>query len=455
MNSMYRAYSFAAPSISPAFASIAARRRCAPRSVGAIATADHMTASAATRLPACLSMAAPSFSASRSDRCMSCTSASAGSMDTTGSGSPEAPIARRRRSSVITHSVVLTAHARTTPNRGYRRAPYPSERLTLRLVSSGAAVPFSFDRAQTWQPHPSWRRVLAVESHAAGEPLRVITGGLDPVPGSTILEKRRFARERLDGLRRGLVFEPRGHADMYGAIPTEPVTPDGDAGVLFMHNEGWSTMCGHGVIALVTVALEVGLLSERAVVRLDTPAGRVTAWPRLEGVRVRSVAFENVPSFVVSLDDRVQVPGVGEVRYDLAFGGAFYAFVDAASVGLEMTPERFRDLITVGSAIKRAVMATREIRHPQEADLSFLYGTIFTGPPLGSGADSRNVCVFAEGEVDRSPTGTGVSGRIARELRWEGYDAVVPEIEGSAWITGRSEILIAPDDPLSEGFILR
>ena len=312
-----------------------------------------------------------------------------------------------------------------------------------------------------------------------------MTGGLDPIPGSTILEKRRFARERLDGLRRGLMFEPRGHADMYGAIPTEPVTPDGDAGVLFMHNEGWSTMCGHGVIALVTVALEVGLLGERAVVRLDTPAGRVTARPRREGERVRSVAFENVPSFVVSLDDRVVVPGLGEVRYDLAFGGAFYAFVDAASVGLEMTPERFRDLIAVGSAIKRAVMEAREVRHPLEPDLSFLYGTIFTGPPaVGVGADSRNVCVFAEGEVDRSPTGTGVSarvaiertrgrlkpgdtfvvesivgtrftGRIARELRWEGYDAVVPEIEGSAWITGRNEILIAPDDPLAEGFILR
>ena len=326
--------------------------------------------------------------------------------------------------------------------------------------------------------------MLTVESHAAGEPLRVVTGGLDPIPGATVLEKRRFARERLDDVRRGLMFEPRGHADMYGAIPTDPVTPDGDAGVLFMHNEGWSTMCGHGVIALVTVALEVGLLSERAVVRLDTPAGRVTARPRREGARVRSVSFENVPSYVVSLDDRVTVPGVGEVRYDLAFGGAFYAFVDAATVGLEMTAARFRNLITVGSAIKRAVMASREIRHPVEADLSFLYGTIFTGPALGAGADSRNVCVFAEGEVDRSPTGTGVSarvaierargrlspgrdfvvesiigtrftGRIARELKWEGYDAVVPEVEGSAWITGRNEILIAPDDPLGEGFILR
>jgi trans-L-3-hydroxyproline dehydratase len=345
-------------------------------------------------------------------------------------------------------------------------------------------VPISSERTPTWRPPPSWRRILTVESHAAGEPLRVVTDGLDPIPGGTILEKRRYARDRLDGLRRALVFEPRGHADMYGAIPTEPVTPDGDAGVLFMHNEGWSTMCGHGVIALVTVALETGLLTGRAVVRLDTPAGRVTARPHREGERVRSVAFENVPSFVVSLDDHVMVPGVGDVRYDLAFGGAYYAFVDAASVGLEMTPERFRDLIAVGSAIKRAVMAARDIRHPQEPDLSFLYGTIFTGPALSDGADSRNVCVFAEGEVDRSPTGTGVSarvaierargrlaagdtfvvesiigtrfvGRIAREVRWEGYDAVVPEIEGSAWITGRNEILIAPDDPLAEGFILR
>ena len=210
----------------------------------------------------------------------------------------------------------------------------------------------------------------------------------------------------------------------------------------------------------------------------------MTARPRRERARVRSVAFENVPSFVVSLGDRVDVPGFGEVRYDLAFGGAFYAFVDAASVGLQMTPAQFRDLIAAGTAIKRAVMASREIRHPVERDLSFLYGTIFTGPALGPGANSRNVCVFAEGEVDRSPTGTGVSariaieraqgrlapgqafvvesiigtrftGRMARELKWEGYEAVVPEIEGSAWITGRSELLIAPDDPLAEGFILR
>ena len=347
-----------------------------------------------------------------------------------------------------------------------------------------AGMPLSLDAAAGWRPPESWRRVQAVDSHAAGEPLRVIVDGLAPIPGATILEKRAFARRNLDGLRRSLMFEPRGHADMYGAIPTEPVTPDGDLGVLFLHNEGWSTMCGHGVIALVTVALETGMLEAPDEIRLDVPAGRVIARARRDGRRVRSVAFENVPSYVVALDERVDVPGLGAVGYDLAFGGAYYAFVDAASVSLALKADRFRDLIAAGSAIKRAIAGTREVRHPREPDLGFLYGTIFTGPNLAPGADSRNVCVFAEGEVDRSPTGTGVSarlaierargrlapgrpfvvesilgtrftGRIAREVRWEGYDAVVPEVEGSAWITGRSELYFAPDDPLPEGFILR
>jgi trans-L-3-hydroxyproline dehydratase len=325
--------------------------------------------------------------------------------------------------------------------------------------------------------------VLTVESHAAGEPLRVITGGLDPIPGATILEKRRFARERLDGLRRGLMFEPRGHADMYGAIPTEPVTPDGDLGVLFMHNEGWSTMCGHGIIALTTALLETG---ERNgdVIRYDAPPGRVTARATRDGARVREVTFENVPSFAAALDASVDVEGIGAVRYDLAFGGAFYAFVDADALGVPLDASGFRQCIDVGMRIKRAVMASRDVTHPDSADLSFLYGTILTGKPHGPGADSRNVCVFAEGEVDRSPTGTGVSarvaiehargrlrdgasfrvesiigtifrGRVARTASVGTYAAVVPEITGSAWTVGRSELWVAPDDPLREGFVLR
>jgi trans-L-3-hydroxyproline dehydratase len=339
-------------------------------------------------------------------------------------------------------------------------------------------------RGGTWQPPKDWRRISVIDAHAAGEPLRVVTGGVDPIPGATIVAKRAWAREHLDDLRRGLMFEPRGHADMYGAIVTEPVTSDGDLGVLFMHNEGWSTMCGHGIIALTTVALETGMLSPRDEVRIDAPAGRITARSKREAARVASVAFENVPSFVLALDETVDVPGLGKIRYDLAFGGAFYAYVDVSQVGLEMTPKDYRGLIDAGWRIKKAVMAARPIPHPFEPELSFLYGTIFTGPALDPGGDSRNVCVFADGEVDRSPTGTGVSGRVAiehargrlapgrpfvvesvigtrfvgrvlRETTFGPHAAVVPQVEGSAWISGRGEIWFDPRDPLRRGFILR
>jgi trans-L-3-hydroxyproline dehydratase len=337
-----------------------------------------------------------------------------------------------------------------------------------------------------WRPPEGWRRITTLDSHAAGEPLRIVTGGIDPIPGTTILDKRRYAGEHLDGLRRAIVFEPRGHADMYGAILTEPASSDGDLGVLFMHNEGWSTMCGHGIIALTTALLETG---ERTgdVVRYDAPAGRVTARARRDGARVREVAFENVPSFAAALDQTVLVDGLGEVRYDLAFGGAFYAFVDADALGVPLDAGGFRRCIDVGMRIKRAVMASRPVLHPDSPDsldLSFLYGTILTGAAHRPGADSRNVCVFAEGEVDRSPTGTGVSarvaiehargrlrdgasftvesiigtrfrGRVVRAARVGQHDAVIPEVTGSAWTIGRSEFWIAPEDPLRDGFVLR
>jgi trans-L-3-hydroxyproline dehydratase len=329
-----------------------------------------------------------------------------------------------------------------------------------------------------------WMKIRTVDAHAAGEPLRVVIEGVDPIPGGSILEKRRFAREHLDGLRRTLMFEPRGHADMYGALITEPVTKNGDLGVLFMHNEGWSTMCGHGIIALVTVTLETNIIKRTTKVKLDTPAGLVTAHATLDAERVRKVAFENVPSFTYALDKTVDIPNIGRVRYDIAFGGAFYAFVEANDLGVELTPPNFRELIRQGMAVKEAVMKSHPIRHPYEEDLSFLYGTIITGPPHSPDAHSRNVCIFADGEVDRSPTGTGVSGRLALEqargrlglnepfivesilgTRFTGtivgqtklgpYDAIIPRVEGSAWITGKHEFLIAPDDPIREGFILR
>ena len=218
-------------------------------------------------------------------------------------------------------------------------------------------------------------RITTVDAHTAGEPFRVITAGFPELQGDTILARRRYAREHLDHLRTALMWEPRGHADMYGCLLTPPVTPGADLGVLFVHNEGYSTMCGHGIIGLATVALEIGLLPmtpPETTIRIDTPAGLVTAHATIDDGHVRSVRFHNVPSFVLALDAHVDVPGLGRVRYDLAFGGAFYAFVQAADAGLACTPAHFRALIETGMAIKRAVMAARSIPHPFEADLGFL-----------------------------------------------------------------------------------
>jgi trans-L-3-hydroxyproline dehydratase len=273
---------------------------------------------------------------------------------------------------------------------------------------------------------------------------------------------------------------------MYGCIVTRPVTPTADFGVLFMHNEGYSTMCGHGIIAIATVAVETGMLplsEPETFLRIDSPAGLVTAHVRIRDGRPSSVAFRNVPSFVLALDETVVVPELGTITYDLAFGGAFYAYVRADQVGLRCLPEEIPALVSTGMAIKRAVMRSRPITHPFEPDLGFLYGTIFTAPPIGQGAHSRNVCIFADGEVDRSPTGTGVSGRVAihharKEIglheplviesvvgsrftvqaveatTFGGYPAVVPEVEGSAHITGRHDFFLDPEDPWAKGFIL-
>jgi len=345
-----------------------------------------------------------------------------------------------------------------------------------------------------YEPPASFRCLRTIDAHAAGEPLRVVVAGWPEIPGQTMLQKRRFAREHHDELRRALMLEPRGHADMYGCLLTDPVTEDGDAGVLFLHNEGYSTMCGHGIIALVTVGIECGLLLRRSELRIDTPAGRVTARAEAhhdgEGrLRVASVAFENVPSFVLQRDLVVPVEGLGKVRCDLAFGGAFYAYVDAASVGLRLEPRHFASIVDVGMRIKRAVMEHHPIRHPDggDPDLDFLYGTIFVAPASSvdaPGVHSRNVCVFAEGEVDRSPTGTGVSGRAAvhhargelaldewitiesligtrfdvravRTTTCGSLPAVVPEVRGSARLTGRHEFWIDPEDPLRAGVLLR
>ena len=336
-------------------------------------------------------------------------------------------------------------------------------------------------------PPSSWKSVETIDMHTGGEPLRVITKGLPEIPGKTILEKRRYFKDNLDYLRTGLMWEPRGHADMYGAVITEPTTPDSDFGTFFLHNEGYSTMCGHAMIALVKLMLESGAIkkdSSDPEIRIDAPPGRIIAHAKSEDGIVKKVSFTNVPSFVLLHDREVEVKGIGKVTIDVAYGGAFYAFVDASSLGIQLHSCDYNLLIDYGRRIKHAVSGKFDIKHPFEEDLSFLYGTIFTGKAQQSIHHSRNVCVFAEGEVDRSPTGSGVSARAAIHHMRDGllpgqtitiesildtlmdvsikdivdygpYRAVVPEVSGTAFFTGKNTFWFDPEDPLREGFIFR
>lgn len=355
------------------------------------------------------------------------------------------------------------------------------------------------DELRSWVPPHGWRSVLAVDAHTEGEPLRVVVAGFPPSSTDSVLAWRSEAEEHHDGLRRALMWEPRGHADMYGCIVGPPRSAEADVSVLFTHNDGFSTMCGHGIIGVATVLLETGLLPGRPGgpssggigagderwLGIDTPAGFVLAAARMEDGRVIGVRFRNVPSFVARLDAHVDVAGIGRVGYDLAYGGAFYAYVDAHVLGLALVPGETARLVDLGRRIKEAVQATDPPVHPEAEELGFVYGTIFVGAPHdGDDHHSRNVCVFANGEVDRCPTGTGVSGRLAihrargelevgeeivvesilgtsfagRILSDTAVDdrpAVSPEVAGRAWITGVNELLLDPSDPLRKGFLLR
>ncbi len=335
---------------------------------------------------------------------------------------------------------------------------------------------------------PGSRSIMTIDAHAAGEPLRIIMAGLPPLPGATILARRQAMLAHHDDLRRILMWEPRGHADMYGCILTPPVTPEAAYGVLFMHNDGYSTMCGHGIIALTTALLETGQLPRVEPVTevgYDTPAGFVLARAMIEGGRVRRVTFRNVPSFVHTAGLRIMVGGQ-PISVDVVFGGAFYALVEATALDahLVVQPERVTELITRGMAVKDAVEAAAEIVHPTEPELRGIYGTIITGPPDGKGARHRNVTVFAAGEVDRSPCGTGTAattaafiarnalaigeewvnesiigthftGRAIEETRVGDYPAIIPEVSGRGFITGYHTFVLDPEDEAGHGFLVR
>ena len=330
-------------------------------------------------------------------------------------------------------------------------------------------------------------RLETVEMHTGGEPVRLVVGGYPVIPGETILAKRRHAREHLDHLRRLLIFEPRGHFDMYGVIPVEPDHPGADLAVLFIHNEGYSTMCGHAVIALGRWAVDEGLVpavEPETIVNIQCPCGLVRARVEVTGGRAGAVRFESVPAFAFALDRRIDVPGRGVVSLDIGYGGAFYAILPAASLGLDMGRTPLRELVDAAAAVTETARTQAPLSHPDDPDLAFLYGTILTDGGDGEGAPSRNLCVFAEREVDRSPTGSGVTARMAiqyargrvrlgterrfesvtgalftgralRETRAGDRSAITVEVGGRAYYTGRSSFTVEPDDPLGAGFLLR
>ena len=322
--------------------------------------------------------------------------------------------------------------------------------------------------------------VRTTDYHTAGEPFRIVLDGVPHIPGSTVRERREAAAttEGVDRVRRLLCHEPRGHADMYGCFLVPPDDDGAALGVLFWHKDGYSTACGHGTIALGAWAVESGRVEAPADgvvdVRMDVPSGRVVARVRVVDGVVQDVGFRNVPARVVARRIRA-----GDVEVDVAWGGALYAFVPAARLGLRVVPDDLPALIAAGRAIKAALDGTEVSRHPEDDRLSGIYGTVVhedAGGPL----DQRNVAIFADGEVDRSPTGSATSARTAlladdgvladgqvwrnasivgtrfeARVLGQAADGVLTEVTGTAFRTGEHRFLLDPRDPLGTGFVLR
>ncbi len=333
--------------------------------------------------------------------------------------------------------------------------------------------------------------VTVTDYHTAGEPFRIVTGGLPQIDGSTVLERRTYAQTTpaVDVVRQLLVNEPRGHADMYGGFIVPGNDDDAHFGVLFWHKDGYSTACGHGTIALGTWAVDSGRVSAdpdgTTDVVIDVPSGRVTAAVTCVGGAVHDVSFRNVASYVVVRDVMVTTSR-GPVFVDVSYGGALYASVHADRLGLAVDPVHYTDLIALGREIKWALNDTEWAKHPSDPRLDGIYGTIIFDD-LGqrpSGPLQRNVTVFADGEVDRSPCGSGTSarlalladegrvhadqhlqhvsivgsefiGRVVSEVTAEGRAAVITEVRGAAYKTGTSVFTLDPRDPIGTGFVLR
>ncbi len=325
-----------------------------------------------------------------------------------------------------------------------------------------------------------------IESHTGGNPTRTIVSGIGRIPGATMMEKMERMRDHMDHLRQLLMFEPRGHSVMSGCVLTEPVSAEADVGVIYIEVGGYLPMCGHDTIGLVTALVETGQIEAEApgrAVVLDTPSGVVRAYASVEGGRVRSVRFDNVPSFVLHRDLHVDVPGLGPIVLDVAWGGNFYGIVPAEAAGVSLGPAGARDAIAAARAIRSAVDAQADVAHPLFPGVRGLTHVEFYGPPTRAGADVKNIVIVPPGGVDRSPCGTGTCAKAAvlwargeldvgesfvhesvtgatfratvlGEERLGPLEAVRVRIEGSARLYGESTFVLEAEDPLPLGYFV-
>jgi proline racemase len=331
------------------------------------------------------------------------------------------------------------------------------------------------------------RIISAVDTHTEGEPARVVTGGVPIIPGATFQQKWLWARENLDDLRKLLMFEPRGSNIMSGSLLTAPVTPGADIGVIYIEVSGFLPMCGHGTIATVTVLVETGMVPVTEPVTtltLDTPAGLVRARVNVEAGVAKDVTLQNIPSFLYKSDLEIQVPELGKIKLDIAYGGNFYAIVPAESAGLQLEPASAKEIVRKGSLIREAIYDQGiEVVHPLNPEIRNCTHVRFISSSPTPGVTTRNAVLYSVEAVDRSPCGTGTSaemafrygkgmqrlneefvsesligskfyGRLVEETRVGDLPAVIPTIRGSAYISGFQQFVLDPRDPWPAGFFL-
>lgn len=331
------------------------------------------------------------------------------------------------------------------------------------------------------------RTIQAIDSHTAGEATRIVVGGIPNIKGNTMPEKKQYLEDHLDHIRTAIMLEPRGHNDMFGSVMTQPCNPDADFGIIFMDGGGYLNMCGHGSIGAMTVAVETGVVPmEEPVTKvvMEAPAGIIKGDVKVENGKVQSVSIFNVPAFLYKKDQEVELPGVGKVKFDISFGGSFFAIVHASQLGLKIEPKNAAKLTDLAMELRDIINRDIEIQHPTLEHIKTVDLVEIWDEPTNEKATYKNVVIFGQGQVDRSPCGTGTSAKLATlhargELKegekfvyesilgtlFEGeivgttkvgeFDAVLPKITGSAYMTGFNNFLIDEDDPVKYGFILK